>query len=471
MVEFSFLLNREPHLRRLRPSPNLTALEYLREQGFTGTKEGCASGDCGACTVAVARVNKKGRLTYEAVNSCICLLADMHKRHIITVEGLSHGQQTLHPVQQAMVDNNGSQCGFCTPGFVMSLFVHKKNNGRVSPAAIKECLAGNLCRCTGYRPIIDAGRSADKSSDWFARHQNNVIKTLRRIPAMVSANDFYIPQTVKQLALWLINNPQGRIMAGGTDMMLEVTQQLQKFKSLASVNGIATMSNITATRDSWKVGAAATYAQIIDTIAAHPQLHDIKILLERFGSPQIRAQATIGGNIANASPIADGPPVLMALGAKLLLRRGDVRRELMLENFYKGYKKTALKRGEFIESIVIPKPQKNDVFRVYKVSKRIDDDISAVCAAIKYTNDKGVIRQPRIVFGGMAATIARALSCERAWEGKSVSPAIASPDMDDALQADFCPISDARASADYRVIVAANLLYKARYNLAPNMAE
>lgn len=468
-----FILNREKVPRHVLSSPNLTVLEYLRAQGLPGTKEGCASGDCGACAVAVAKDNGHGKLHYDAVNSCICQLASLHARHIITVEGLADGDK-LHPVQQSMVECHGSQCGFCTPGFVMSLFVHRKNNGEASHEALTERLSGNLCRCTGYRPILDAGRmmSGSRHQDWFDKQSKHTVAMLQKLQKKTPDNipHHIVPRTIEQLAKVLANNRQARIVAGGTDIMLEVTQQLQQFTGTVYVGDIAAMSKIHETRSHWIVGAAATYVDVMNTIATHPQMRDLQNILRRFGSPQIRARATVGGNIANASPVADGPPAWLALGAILKLRRGQSVRQLPLEKFYQGYKKTALRSGEFIESIAIAKPTPSEEFRMYKVSKRMDDDISSVCAAFKFSEVNGKIHAPRVAFGGMAAYPIRALKCEQKWVGCSRQQGVDSlKSAIGALSKEFSPISDVRAGADYRRIVATRLLQKAHTGIQPSL--
>lgn len=466
-----FMINREVSPRQTSALPNLTALEYLRAQGLVGVKEGCASGDCGACAIATAKDNGKGGLQYESVNACICPVSALHARHVITAEGLVDDKGRLHPVQQAMVDCHGSQCGFCTPGFVMSLFVHNKNKGGAGREALSDRLAGNLCRCTGYRPILDAGQQAAKnrSRDWFDRHSTQTASALRKLQQTSSdeAPHYYAPRTVSALSTVLAKNPRARIVAGGTDLMLESTWQLRELESLVYIGNVAAMTTIRETRREWIVGAAATYADVMHTIASHPKMEHLHQLLRRFGSPQIRARATVGGNIANASPVADGPPALLVLGAILHLRRGQSTRQLPLEKFYRSYKQTALRRSEFIESIVIPKPQAGEVFRMYKVSKRMDDDIAAVCAAFKFKDDNGIVREPRVAFGGMAAVPARAPHCEQKWAG-SVHGAHAASDILPAIAAlskDFSPITDVRAGAAYRTVVAANLLRKAHCDM------
>ncbi|MGI9305844.1 MAG: xanthine dehydrogenase small subunit [Gammaproteobacteria bacterium] len=465
----SFLLNRGTAPRRAAADPNLTMLEYLRAQGLTGVKEGCASGDCGACAVAAAADDGCGGLRYDVVHSCICPAAALHARHIITVEGLEDEGGRLHPAQQAMVDCHGSQCGFCTPGFVISLFVHAKNNGGTTHEELTERLSGNLCRCTGYRPILDAGRALarNRKKDWFERRRARTARLLRELGRRPPGNppQYYAPRTVRGLAALLAANPRIRILAGGTDIMLEATQQLRQFESLAFIGGIAAMSTIRETRREWNIGGGATFADMMNTVAAHPQMEDLRAALSRFGSPQIRARATVGGNIANASPVADGPPALLALDAVLALRRGDSVRRLPLAQFYRGYKKTALRPGEFIERIIVPKPHPQEIFRMYKVSKRADDDIAAVCAAFKFAGGDEVSPAPRIAFGGMAAVPARARKCELAWKKSGRHGAI-EPVLR-ALSEDFQPISDARAGAVYRAAVAANLLRKARCGMRP----
>lgn len=424
--------------------PTRTLLTWLRERRrLVGTKEGCAEGDCGACTVVLADLDAAGELRYQPVNSCILCLGALEGKEVITVEGLKGD----HPVQRAMVDCHGSQCGFCTPGFVMALYAHYKTNDGTAPA---DAIAGNLCRCTGYRPILDAAERACALAEPPREDDARLaqLKTLPRDSTLLDGR-FFIPSTVEELARFLMEHPQATILAGGTDVGLWITKQHRDLGHVAYVGRVAELRRITTE----EIGAAATYAEAYEALAAiHP---DIGELLRRLGAVQVRAAGTLGGNIANGSPIGDSMPVLLALGASLTLQRGSQTRQVPLDEFYTGYRKSVLQSGEFIRSIRIPKLQKGARFAVYKLSKRFDQDISAVCAAFHISSEK-----TRFAFGGMAATPARAPKAEAAWS-KGIDAACA------ALAEDFKPISDMRASSWYRLAAAQGLLRKFHAQVGP----
>jgi xanthine dehydrogenase small subunit len=460
-----FLLNSAEH-QLDNIDPNTTLLDYLREQlDLTGTKEGCASGDCGACTVVVAAPNNEGdKLEYLSVNACITLLASLHGKQLITVEHLQ--QQQLHPSQQAMVDCHGSQCGFCTPGFVMSLFAYGKNNQSPQRDSIITALGGNLCRCTGYRPIIDAAVQMyePNADDQFEQNKHSTLNKLKLIKQSSEAitlatadRQFFAPTTSDQLAALLLEYPAARLVAGATDLALELTQGLRRIDTLIATGQINEMKTIVDSEQLLTIGAAASYSSAEPAlVAAYPDLHE---LLDRLGSLQVRNQGTLGGNIGNASPIADIPPVLIALNASLILRKGAQRRTIAIEDFYISYKKTALQTAEFIEHIVIPKHSDNTLLKVYKISKRLEDDISASCAAIQLQCVDNVITSASIAYGGMAEIPKRACHCEQSLIGQPWSQASIQQAMI-MLEQDFNPISDFRASADYRLTVSKNLLLR-----------
>ena len=461
-----FLLNQE--LRREHAlDPNLTVLDYLREHlGKSGTKEGCASGDCGACTVVVGELHTQAdgreRIRYRSLNSCLTFVSSLHGKQLISVEDLKH-QGQLHSVQQAMVDCHGSQCGFCTPGFVMSLFALQKNSCAPDRHQAHEALAGNLCRCTGYRPILAAAEQAccARQPDQFDAQEAQTIARLKAIaPAETGELNCgdkrcLVPLTVADLADLYDAYPQARLLAGGTDLALEVTQLHRTLAVMIYVGNIAELKRIEDFDDRLEIGAATALSDCYAALKA--QYPDFGELLQRFASLQIRNQGTLGGNIGNASPIGDSPPLLIALGAQIVLCKGNTRRTLALEDYFIDYRVTARQDSEFIEKIIVPKG--HALFRAYKVSKRLDDDISAVCAAFNLKIDNGVISEARVAFGGMAATPKRAKSCEAVlvgatWNSATVEKACV------ALAEDFTPLSDFRASKEYRLLSAQNLLRK-----------
>jgi len=460
-----FLLNHELRSEHSL-DPNLTVLRYLREHRHkTGTKEGCASGDCGACTVVVGELDSVGgreRIRYRTLNACLTFVATLHGKQLLTVEDLQH-RGDLHPVQQAMVDCHASQCGFCTPGFVMSLFALRKNVEGSDPAAAHQALAGNLCRCTGYRPILAAAERAcaDRRPDQFDAAEAETVARLKAIAPRRTAElgdgekRCLLPLTVADLAALYEAEPEARLLAGGTDLALEVTQQQRSLPVLIHLGHIADMKRIETFDDRLEIGAAAALTDCHEALAR--EYPDFGELLGRFASQQIRNQGTLGGNIGNASPIGDSPPLLIALGATLLLRKGDRSRTLALEDYFRGYKITAREDGEFIERIIVPRARAGQAFRAYKLSKRLDDDISAVCAAFNLTLVDGAVREARIAFGGMAAIPKRAAACERALAGAVLDAALIERACA-ALAEDFAPLGDFRASREYRLLAAQNLL-------------
>lgn len=460
-----FLLNQE--LREEQDlSPNMTVLNYLRTRvGKTGTKEGCASGDCGACTVVLGE-REGEHIRYQTVNSCLTFVSALHGKQLITVEDLKSQDGSLHPVQQALVDFHGSQCGFCTPGFIMSMFALSKNKPSADQHDILEALAGNLCRCTGYRPIVDAAKAIAEQpqlADDFSRYEAEILARLDQIQidTLVTLNGngkvCFSPTSSDELATLLAQHPDARLLAGGTDLALEVTQFYRELPKMIYVGNVADMKRLEEDDRQLVIGAARSLSDSYEALSR--VFPDLGELLHRFASLQIRNQGTLGGNIGNASPIGDAPPVLMALDARLVLRKGDRRRELPIEAYFLGYKVTALEAGEFIEQIIVPKPIANQHFRVYKLSKRLDDDISAVCGAFNLTIEDGVVTDARIGFGGMAAVPKRASACEQALLGQPWNHATVKAAMQ-ALTGDFEPLSDFRASKEYRSKTATNLLYK-----------
>ena len=430
-------------------SPNRMLLDWLREEcGLTGTKEGCNEGDCGACTVMVTD-REDGKVRRRAMNSCILFLPQLAGKDIRTVEGLAAPDGSLHPVQDAMIRHHGSQCGFCTPGIVMSLAAAHASGDRNHD----DVLAGNLCRCTGYAPII---RAADAAS------ANPVPTWLRQVDGAapdrsetIRTDQVYVPRDVGELAEWYADNPSALLVAGATDVGLWVTKQLREPDLLCFVSDIDGFAGVTAGPDWIEVGAAVTLSRLMEAVSdLHPGFAE---LLRRFGSVQVRNSATIGGNIANGSPIGDAAPALIALGAELTLRRRSERRSMPLEDFFVDYGRQDIRPGEFVESLRFP--AQPDRLRCYKLSKRFDQDISAVCGCFSLTVENGEISDARIAFGGMAATPKRAACAEAALRGQNWTQDTVRRAMD-AMNSDFSPISDARASSGYRMTAARNMLQK-----------
>ena len=455
------------HNRQVRAietlDPNTSVLDYLRDHLFLkGTKEGCASGDCGACTVAAGEL-QGDHIRYQALNACITPLVSMHGKQLLTIEDLGDGE-TLHPVQRALVKQHGSQCGFCTPGIVMSMFAYRKSCKQPTREGILNALSGNLCRCTGYRPIIDAafGMFQENDEDRICRYEQESVRTLKLLSHSQSdialscyGKRYFAPQSSDELAGLYVAYPHARLLAGGTDLCLEITQSLRDLDTIIDVSRVRELRSVVDAGGNLEIGASVTYSDCAGLLVKHHA--DLRELLDRFGSLQIRNAATLAGNIANASPVADMPVALIALGASLVLRCGDERRTIPLEDYFIRYKVTALRASEFIERIIIPKTRPGFHFRVHKISKRLDDDISTVCAAFHLRIDEGVVADARVAFGGMAETPRRAFNCEQvllgsAWNARTIDLAM------QALDQDFTPITDLRASADYRMEVSKNLL-------------
>ena len=455
-------------------APTRTVLQWLREDArCTGTKEGCAEGDCGACTVIVGEPARGGRLALQTVNACIRFLPTVHGKALFTVEDVTDaGGGALHPVQQAMVDCHGSQCGFCTPGFVMSLTAcyerYAGTKKRPTRQQLADEIAGNLCRCTGYRPILDA---AQRMFDAPVKRLpvEAAAAALRELPrsafsyAVSSAvvpgrsDRYFAPRTLKELARLRLAQPQPRLLAGATDIGLWVNKQFRDLGDIVYVGEVAELKRISARDGVLSIGAGASLEDAFAALAQRaPALTEAWL---RFASPPIRHMGTMGGNVANGSPIGDSAPVLIALDAQLVLRKGEQTRRLPLADFYVDYMVNRLETGEFVQAIEVPLAAFDRSLRAYKVSKRFDSDISAVFGVFRVRLEGDVVRDARAVFGGMAAIVKRATAVERAlvgqrWDDATMRHAAA------ALAGDFTPLTDLRASANYRLAAAAGLLQR-----------
>jgi len=458
----SFLLNNEiTTIDQARA--DLTLLEYLREQQkLTGTKEGCASGDCGACTVVLAEVlnfedSTTSRLEYRAINSCVTFLSALHGKQLITVEHLPDGTD-LHPVQQSMVEHHGSQCGFCTPGFIMSMFALYQQAQQPDREAVIQALSGNLCRCTGYRPIIDATLSAcqNKVTDKFKQTETQTVKRLNSINnQLISTDNLLVPTSREELAAAKAKYPKANVFAGSTDLALQVTQQLQSFDKLIALGAMPDLNQLVEQQQGLLIGAALPFGKIESSLLKHfPQLSE---LLWRFAATPIRNQASLGGNVANASPIGDMPPVLLALNAVIHVDNGEQKRTIAASEFFLDYRKTALEASEWIEAIFIPFIRPTNLVRAYKVSKRYEDDISAVCAVFNAQVVDGKVQKMDSGFGGVAAIPASVAALSEQLKGKTWSSSETFEIGKDILKHAFSPLDDVRASKSYRVTMLTNL--------------
>jgi len=451
-------------------APTQTVLQHLREDlHCTGTKEGCAEGDCGACTVVVGSLEADG-LQLKAVNACIQFTPTLDGKALFTVEDLQGADGALHPVQQALVECHGSQCGFCTPGFAMSLWgmylkqecVKQEGGAAPSRCQIDDALSGNLCRCTGYRPIIDAARRMGElprvAFDRAALADQ--LRALQREAGTVysaQGQTFHAPRTLDELVAARAAHPDAVLLAGSTDVGLWVTKQMRELQDIIYLGHVAELKSVQETDGAIEIGAGVTLQDAYAAVCRHYP-RELGELWQRFASLPIRNAGTLGGNVANGSPIGDSMPWLIALGSELVLRGPDGERSLALEDFYLGYQQKDLRAGEFVQGLRVPLPKPGLAFRTYKLAKRFDQDISAVCAAFALELDAaGQVSNARIAFGGMAATPKRAAKAEAALEGRIWDEAAVKAAMT-ALAGDYAPLSDMRASSAYRMRTAQNLL-------------
>ncbi|MEP7328914.1 MAG: xanthine dehydrogenase small subunit [Betaproteobacteria bacterium] len=469
-----FLLNGEPVVVG-GCSPQTTLLEYLREQRrLTGTKEGCAEGDCGACTVVLAEIAPvTGAIAWQPINACIRLLPSVAGKAVFTIESLAATDGAQHPVQQAMVACHASQCGFCTPGFTMSLFGLYKSGQKPTRAVIEDALSGNLCRCTGYRPIVEAALAMvdfPSPNGWrgavdIEANESTLKMALAALadpqPLQFSGDGatWFAPRTVDQLAAVVAAHPAARIVAGATDVGLWVTKQHKNIGDIVYVGDVADLRRIDTSATHVELGAAVSLTAAFAALDSQwPELHEAWV---RFASVPIRNSGTLGGNIANGSPIGDSMPALMALGATVILRHRDRERELPLEELYIAYQRSAMIPGEFLVRIRIPRRAPGLSLRAYKISKRFDQDISAVFVCFALTIDREITTSARIGCGGVAATPRRATATEASLAGQRWNDTNAEAAAD-KLSSEFAPIGDMRASAHYRRTVLGNLLRRFR---------
>lgn len=451
-------------------APYATVLDFLRLRvGNMGSKEGCAEGDCGACTVAVGEI-REGALRFEPVNACIHLLGMLDAKVLLTVDDLASENDVLHPVQSAMATAHASQCGFCTPGFVMSLYALYTRDTAADRSTINDWLAGNLCRCTGYRPIVDAALevlSASHNQPNIPDSAMSLLHDLQNEDDIFTGDEkkfFASPSTTESLSVLYEKHPDATLVAGATDVGLWITKQLRHIPKIIYLGRVTELKRLVEADAELEIGASVTCTHA-ETALGHID-PDIAEIMRRYGSKQVRACATIGGNIANGSPIGDSPPMLIVLGARLTLQRGNNTRTIALEDFFIDYGQQDLAPGEFVKSVTIPHLEHNQSFRAYKISKRFDQDISALLGAFRFTIENNVIVAARIAFGGMAPTPRRASTLEQSITGLSLADEKRWPPAIDALEQDFKPIGDMRASAEYRMQTAKALALKALTEVA-----
>lgn len=435
---------------------NTTVLEYLRNfKNLKGTKEGCASGDCGACTAVIAEV-KNNTLKYKSINTCITLMYSLHSKQLLTVEYIE--SKYLHPVQQSMIDNDGAQCGFCTPGFIMSMYAMHKNKIRPTESNINRYLSGNLCRCTGYRPIKEALKNLKK----YKNLESDTSKVFRKLKK-IKLNDivignyetkFFIHQNLKSFKKDFIKSKNPSLLVGGTDISLDITKKRKNLNEIFYLGQNKDLNYVQVRNDNLHIGAATPINDILGSLKKY--YHEFYEMFERYGSEQIRNVASLGGNIGSASPIGDSLPVLISLNTILVLD-GLKSRKIEMENYFISYRRTKLRKNEFIKEIIIPLKSKNNIIKCYKISKRIDDDISSVFMAINAEIKKDTFKSIKIVCGGMAAIPKIAKATEKYLKNKKINL----ENINKAkiiISKEFSPQSDVRGSKNYRTKIVANLL-------------
>jgi xanthine dehydrogenase small subunit len=470
MTAVRFLLNGKPCSEESAP-PSMTVLDWLRTRArLTGTKEGCAEGDCGACTIVLGR-EVDGSLQYRAMNSCLMMLPQLDQRAVFTVEGLAAADGALHPVQQAMVDTDATQCGFCTPGFVMAMFAFHHGGEAADSAIMHEALAGNLCRCTGYRSIVEACRRiAQGPADRFVADAPALAEKLSKLPPCTDyrygTQAFLMPRSLAALFAAMEQQPNAILLGGGTDLGLRVSKDREALPAVIALEAVEELRHVTISDDAIEIGGAVTYTESLPHLDRH--FPSFGALVRRIGSRQIRNLGTIAGNLATASPIGDSIPCLIALDASVQLISRAGERVLPVELFITGYRKTALAAGEVIAAIRIPFLAPGHKFSVYKLSKRFDQDISTVIAAFRLERRSGKAGELRAAYGGMAARAMRAVTLETAVKGRPWEPAWL-PDVETLLARDFTPIGDHRGGAAYRLRAAAGLLRRFQFETSSNL--
>ena len=432
--------------------PNTTLLNFVRSRGLTGSKEGCAEGECGACAVAVLRPAQNGGSRYEAVNSCLCLVAGLHGTEVLTVEGIGTPEK-LHPAQMALTQG-GSQCGYCTPGFAVSLFCEYHRPDRDGSVNL-EALCGNLCRCTGYRPIVDGALSLGlpEPGAFTARLREPALK-LEAMTYSSNARDFTRPVSLPDLFAALGRNPEAKLIAGGTDVLCEVNLRHTRFDSIISLEGLPELQSLNWSDEFLEIGAGVTITRLETTLGDRVPL--LAELFPLYASRLIRNRATLGGNLVTASPIGDSSPVLLALNAQVKLQSARGERILPLSDFFTGFRKTALSPGEIVVSVLLPRPFASQV-GFQKIAKRGRDDISTVSVAVALETRGGVIESARLGLGGVAATPSRAPLTEAFLIGKPLEVTTMRA-AGRILESEFTPLSDHRGSAAYRSAMLRNAL-------------